>query len=404
MHAMTRILVIIFIGLSISPALSVEPILVENGPRPTQTIRNWHLKEEWRAGPEGEVFVFGFIVDVACDASGNTYLLDFQQQETYVFDPGGKFLYVRGRKGEGPGETTMASNLLVGPDRLGLMNRYPLEIVWLDSGGDPAGTTTPVIEGNPEAILGCWYGRLRHGSLLLGMTRSTYNDEGIKSEEMLVGCSLDGTIDPVYLDLEDAYLQGSRDDVVDEGSYYNPLAGRWDLDDTGRIWIAPERDRYLLQAVDASGQIVLETTREFARPDRPEPEIRKIRRSIEKRWESSGLPIVVGDHAPCIENLWIMENPWGAEIWIESGASRHDLPPGVMVRYDLFDLEGIFTHQVDIVGNGDPLFDRWYLVGDNRLIMVRNASSGGYDEDDPNHPRFNDEALQVISYRIVWEE
>ncbi len=149
MHAMTRILVIIFIGLSISPALSVEPILVENGPRPSQTIRNWHLKEEWRAGPEGEVFVFGFIVDVACDASGNTYLLDFQQQETYVFDPAGKFLYVRGRKGEGPGETTMASNLLVGGDRLGLMNRYPLEIVWLDAGGDPAGTTTPVIEGHP---------------------------------------------------------------------------------------------------------------------------------------------------------------------------------------------------------------------------------------------------------------
>ena len=404
MHDMIRILVILLIVLPISPSLSAEPVLVENGPRPSQTIRNWHLKEEWRAGPDDQDFVFGFIVDVVCDALGNTYLLDFQQQETYVFAPSGKFLFVRGRKGEGPGETTMASNLLVGPDRLGLMNRYPLEIVWLDSGGDPAGTTTPVIEGNPEAILGCWYGRLRHGSLLLGMTRSTFTDEGITSEEMLVGCSLDGTIDPVYLDLEDAYLQGSRDGVVDEGSYYNPLAGRWDLDENGRIWIAPERDRYLLQAVDASGQIVLETTRKFVSPGRPEPEIRKIRRSIEKRWESSGLPIVVGDHAPCIENLWIMENPWGAEIWIESGASRHDLPPGVMVRYDLFDLEGIFTHQVDIVGDGDPLFDRWYLVGDNRLIMVRNASSGGYDEDDPNHPRFDDEALQVISYRIVWEE
>lgn len=404
MHGVTRIFVIFLIGLSISPALSGEPIVVENGPRPSQTIRYWHLKEEWRAGPEDEDFVFGFIVDVVCDEVGNTYLLDFQQQETYVFDPAGKFLYVRGRKGEGPGETAMASNLLVGSDRLGLMNRYPLEIVWLDAGGDPAGTTTPFIEGNPEAILGCWFGRLRHGSLLLGMTRSTFTDEGTTSEQMLVGCSLDGTIDHVYLDLEDAYLQGSLDDVVDESRYYNPLAGRWDLDEKGRIWIAPERDRYLLQAVDASGQVVLETTREFASPDRPEPEIRKIRRSIEKRWASSGLPIVVGDHSPCIENLWIMENPWGTEVWIESGASRHDLPPGVMVRYDLFDLDGIFTHQVDIVGDGDPLFDRWYLVGNNRLIMVRNASSGGFEEDDPDNPRFDDEVLEVISYRIVWEE
>ncbi len=404
MHGMTRILVIFLIGLSISPALSGEPIVVKNGARPSQTVRNWHLKEEWRAGSEDQDFVFGFIVDVVCDSLGNTYLLDFQQQETYVFDPAGKFLYVRGRKGEGPGETAMASNLLVGSGRLGLMNRYPAEIIWLDSGGDPAGTTTPIIEGNPEAILGCWYGRLRHGSLLLGMTRSTFTDEGITNEQMLVGCSLDGTIDHVYLDLEDAYLQGSLDDVVDESRYYNPLAGRWDLDEKGRIWIAPERDRYLLQAVDSSGRIVLETTREFASPDRPEPEIRKIRRRIEKRWARSGLPIVVGDHAPCIENLWIMENPWGTEVWIESGASGHDLPPGVMIRYDLFDLDGIFTHQVDIVGDGNPLFDRWYLVGNNRLIMVRNASSGGYEEDDPDNPRFDDEVLEVISFRIVWEE
>ncbi len=404
MHAMTRILVIILIGLSVSPALSAEPVLVGNGPRPSQTIRYWHLKEEWRAGPEGEEFVFGFIIDVDSDEAGNIYLLDYQQQETYVFNPAGKFLFVRGRKGEGPGETTMASNLLIGPDRLGLMNRYPLGIVWLDADGDPAGTTTPVIEDHPEAILGCWFGRLRHGSLLLGMTRSTFTEQEVISEEMLVGCAPDGTIDPVYLDLGDAYLQGSLDGKVDESRYYNPLVGRWDLDENGRVWIAPERNRYLLRAVDASGRVVLEATREFANPGRPNPEIRKIRRSIEKRWASSGLPIVVGDRAPCIQKLWIMENPWGTEIWIESAASHHDLPPGVMVRYDLFDLEGKFTHQVDIVGDGDPLFDRWYLTGNNRLIMVRNVSSGGYEEDDPDHPRFDDDSLEVISYRILWEE
>jgi len=404
MHSVTRVLIIFFMGLSLSPALSSEPTIVENGPMPSQTIRYWHLKEEWRAGPDSKDFVFGFIVDVACDSMGNTYLLDFQQQETYVFGPAGKFLYVRGRKGEGPGETTMASNLLLGPDRLGLVNRYPLGIVWLDNEGDPAGKTTPFIGGSPEAILGCWYGRLRHGSLLLGMTRSTFTETEIISEEMLVGCAADGTIGPVYLDLKDAYLKGSLDGKVDESRYYNPFEGRWDLDENGRIWIAPERDRYVLQAVDAAGQTVIEATREFENPNRTEFEIRRIRASIENNWAGSGLPIIVGDKAPCIKKLWIMENPWGTEIWIESAASHHDLPPEVMVRYDLFNLEGKFTHQVDIVGEGNPSFDRWYLVGNNRLIMVRNSSSGGYEEDDPDHPRFDDDALEVISYRILWEE
>jgi hypothetical protein len=404
MRTLVRIMFFFLIGQSMSPALSAEPVQVDNGPTPSQTIRYWHLKEEWRAGPEGEDFVFGFIVDVTCDAMGNTYLLDFQQQETYVFGPAGKFLHVRGHKGEGPGETTMASNLLVGADRLGLVNRYPLGIVWLDNDGDPAGKTTPFIKDNPEAILGCWYGRWRHDSLLLGMTRSTFTEEGIISEEMLVGCAADGTIGPVYLDLEDAYFKGSLDGKVDEGRYYNPFAGRWDLDEKGRIWIAPERDHYVLQAMDSSGRIVLETTREFINPDRTDSETGQIRASIEKKWAESGLPIVVGDKAPCIEKLWIMENPWGTEIWIESAASHHDLPPEVMVRYDLFNLDGKFTHQVDIVGKGDPSFDRWYLVGNNRLIMVRNASAGGYEEDAPDHPRSDDDALEVISYGIVWEE
>ncbi len=404
MQILVRVFALLLIGLAFSPAYATEPVLVENGPHPSSTIRYWHLKEEWRAGPEDDEFLFGFIVDIACDPAGNTYVLDFQQQETYVFDPAGKFLFTRGRKGEGPGETTMASNLLMGTERFGLMNRYPLEVVWLDATGDPAGTTTPSLDDNPEAILGCWYGRWRHGTLLLGMTRSTFSENGMVSEEMLTGCAPDGTIGPVYLDLQDAYLQGSRDDVVDESSYYNPLAGRWDLDEKGRVWIAPKRDRYLLRAVDASGQVVIEATRKFSTPDRPEPEIKKIRRSIEKSWARSGLPIVVGEKSPCIEKLWIMENPWGTEIWIESAASHHDLPPEVMVRYDLFNLEGVFTHQVDIVGQGDPLFDRWHLVGNSRLIMVRNASSGGYEDDDPAHPRFDDDDQEIISYRIVWEE
>jgi len=70
--------------------LAAEPVLVNNGPEPSRTIRYWHLKEEWRAGPEDEDYLFGFIVDVVVDSVGNTYVLDFQQQETYVFDPAGK--------------------------------------------------------------------------------------------------------------------------------------------------------------------------------------------------------------------------------------------------------------------------------------------------------------------------
>ncbi len=57
---------------------------------------------------------------------------------------------MRGRLGEGPVETTMASRLLMTKNRLGLLNRYPAKIVWLDAGGAPDGTLTPVIPDQPE--------------------------------------------------------------------------------------------------------------------------------------------------------------------------------------------------------------------------------------------------------------
>jgi len=405
LSAKIGVITILLASLSAAISSAGEPIRVENGPRPSQSIRNWHLKEEWRANNESDDPPFGLIVDVACDDVGRTYLLDFQQQETYVFGPAGKFLQILGRKGEGPGETTMASRLLVGSDRIGLMNRYPAEIVWLDYDGDPAGSVMPIIEDNPEAILGCWSARARSDRIIWAITVSTFGEDGVTSSNHVADCGIDGHINSFFLTLdEDAYTHGFLDGVVDEGRFFNPLVGRWDVDPDGRVWVAPERDRYLLRVLDSTGRTIMETGREFNAPARLPEETRKIRRSLEERWGHSVESIVVGERAPCIEKLWIMENRWGTEVWVETGASHHDLPPGVMVRYDLFDLGGKFTHQVDIVGDGDPLFDRWYLIGEGRLIMVRNASSGGYLEDDPAHPRGEDDALEVISYRILWEE
>lgn len=405
---MKSIIAFLFILLALatsSPSMSSEIPHLENGPHPTQTIRNWHLKEEWRAGPEGGEFLFGRIGDVEVDSVGHTYLLDYQQQATYVFDPTGKFMHTRGRKGEGPGETTMASRLLVDGNRLGLLNRFPAEIVWLDSSGDPAGTLTPVMPDTPEAILGAWFGRLRHGRTYLALTESSFTEGGVRNVNHIGECNPDGMVTNVSVTFgDDVYTHGFQDDIVDESQYFNPMEGRWDVDRHGRTWLALKRDSYLLEVRDPNGAVILTTTREFQTPLRSAQHVQKIRTALENRWGNTDSPIVVGDSSPCINKLWIMENPWGDEVWIESAASHHDLPPGVMVRYDLFNLDGSFTHQVDIVGDGDPLFDKWYLVGKNRLIMVRNASSGGFSEDDENNPRFDDDALEVISFRIVWEE
>jgi hypothetical protein len=65
----------LLIGLTFMPCRAAQPTRVENGPLPSQTIRNWHLKEEWRTGSGEKDPLFGFIVDVDRDPAGNTFRL-----------------------------------------------------------------------------------------------------------------------------------------------------------------------------------------------------------------------------------------------------------------------------------------------------------------------------------------
>ena len=38
------------------------------------------------------------------------------------------------------------------------------------------------------------------------------------------------------------------------------------------------------------------------------------------------------------------------------------------------------------------------------VSLIRNASDGGFGDADPANPRRDDAELEVVSYRILWEE
>ena len=141
----------------------------------------------------------------------------------------------------------------------------------------------------------------------------------------LVGVMPDGNISHTYRTLpDDAYLKGTRD-----------------------------------------GVIIKSFTRDGQRPMRSQASINKIKKSLTENYSQSNPPIIVGENDPWVNQLWITDNSWGCEIWIESAASFDNLPDGV---------------------------------------MVRNINEGGFDFDDETNPRFDDTDLEVICYRVLWEE
>lgn len=401
-----RILISCFFLIFTATSLQASDITtVHNGFRPTQSIRHWHLKEMWRVNTDDDQ-VFGRIVDIKMDPKGNTYILDYQTQEVAVFNPKGQLLKVMGRMGEGPGETTLARKIFLKKDgSVGLLEAMPASVVWLKENGDPNGKT--VVNANDEVngLVGCMSGTSQFGHLVLAVNDIVFVEGGTKSTTQFVGITPDGNRSHIYRKLpEDAYLKGTIDGVVNESKSYQQLWNRWDVDPAGNLWFADQRDQYLVHCATPDGVIIKSFTREGQRPKRSPASINKIRKSLAENYSQSSPSIIVGDYDPWVNQLWITDNSWGSEIWVESAASFHNLPDGVMVRYDLFNTHGEFRNQVDIVGTGNPLFDRWYVIGGRNLIMVRNINEGGFDYDDETNPRYDDTDLEVICYRILWEE
>lgn len=77
----------------------------------------WRLVEELRiGGADSGAASLNDVRDIALGARGQIYVFDYQAQEIRLFDAGGKFVRLVGRKGAGPGEFTQPNGIRTAPD------------------------------------------------------------------------------------------------------------------------------------------------------------------------------------------------------------------------------------------------------------------------------------------------
>jgi len=74
---------------------------------------------------------------------------------------------------------------------------------------------------------------------------------------------------------------------------------------------------------------------------------------------------------------------------------------GVLMVYDTFDAEGVFTHQARIMAPGDGQEDLLYLIDDERAVLIHNfrntlMSSMGVEGDGEEA-----EPMEVVYCRII---
>jgi hypothetical protein len=388
------------------PALSAQAAdinLVANGASPSDGTQQKTLRELWRAGGEDDDVFFGSVNQVCGDAAGNIYLLDIQLTEVYKYDAQGEMQTTLGRQGEGPGEVRNVNDMTLLPDgTLGFGQAFPGKIVKVGTDGTPGGSVPLGTDatGNNRIVVLLSTRSGGPGLAVAGMYWS-FDEPGIMSQNIfLKGLNLDGSLGADFLAKD--YPIEMNNFIFSEGNF-DFVWKRFDLTPTGEVVFAPGREDYEVKVCALDGTPRLRFTRDYETVKRNKTEMGQARMSAESTSRQFGREvhgIEVEETEPAVTHLCVQDD---GSIWVRTGRGDFRNRQGVLTTYDVFDGDGHFRRQVELLGPGHAANDEIYLLPNDRVVVVQGAVdayrriTGTTGEDGADE---NAAAIEVICYGI----
>lgn len=340
---------------------------------PDVPVRHLAVREQWRVPAEDESYLVSTLTDAAIDPQGRLCIADVKQKCVFVFGRDGAFVRTLGREGEGPGESRDVRRVFFDGDRYGLLQVYPGAIVWLHGDGTPAGKVTiapGATEG--ESFVSVGWAQQDGGRILAWIDRSSLKDgQLVRGESGIAEVAPDGSVGPlIYVQPEQENVR--TDDGIDEGRVHDIWSRRWCGDGQGGVWVAPERDRYLLQHWGPGGRLL----REVELPYEPIVRTAKGRDRVLTWMTGRGWTkeqVRIGRTAPVFADLRLGA---GGRLWARLDLGG-EVPDGDVSRaYDVFDRDGRRLEHVRVHGGLDASAR---VVVDDRT-MVSLTDDPGTDE------------------------
>jgi hypothetical protein len=382
---------------------------VRNGAEPRDGIETVRLEELWRAGDEEDDIFFGLITKVDIDAAGNVYVLDAQLSTIQVYGPDGAHLKSLFREGEGPGEISQARDMvLLGDGRVGAAMEFPGKVVFVDADGNPAGFLQPGAN-DPEAggfwslnagftggdvmVLSGTKARQEAGVSYRENFLSLFNDDGQERTRL---CQLDNVYD--FTDF--VFSEG----VHIPGFWWNTAVGA-----DGRIFTAPDLERYAIHVFSSDGVIERVIEREYDSRRRSADERQVINDMIDNAMSGTGIPYRVETLENDPDLTYMLRGLRARDdgtLWALNSRGIYDQPDGVLCTFDVFDREGVFAKQVRLQVPGDGRYDAVFFGGGDRAVVVRgyaDAFAAQWGSGSRISEGEDDEAtvMEVVYYRIV---
>ncbi len=396
MHARTLALALASVLILITVAAAAP---LENPATPPGGVQTITPVESWRAGGEDDEVFFGSVGRVLAGPDGQIMVLDTQRAQVQVYDHHGQWLRTLGREGDGPGEVRGPADAFLVPDgRLCIPQGFPGRLVYLNADGTPGGQAQYTPLGEPSSFYVIVSAMSAPEGMLLAGIRFAQNGPTAVQTYFLSLCNADGAEQAVYHEKE--VVVNYADLRLDEGKGDFVWVTRTAVDPTGRVYTAPERNRYLVQVQNPDGTLSHEFTRPVTIPERTADEHKiavKIQEAIGANY--GGVPVQgvsVEKTDAAIAGLWVRPD---GEVWVATPANEP--PEGAFTMLDAYDAEGHFLRQVVLDLPGDRNRDGLYLLSDGRMVQVLGGLDAWLSQQGVESSSDNAPVLEVVVYEAI---
>lgn len=396
-------LIILFAVVMLFPVICHAAVVTAprfiNDDGPELAAKSLELQELWRVGGEDEDVIFGRIIDVIRHPNGAVYILDNQVCQVVVISAEGKHLMDLSRQGDGPGELRQPTGLVFLPgDLLGVGVGFPGKMVVLKLDGTPVTTYYPIgepAEGNAGVMISL---RNVDGILVASGGRVVFEDQGNSHTLRFLSVSEPG-IDGFTRILEKSTPfdpTGRR--FVEIDNYY--IDGSWALGPEGNIFAPMERDAYEISVFDKTGKLLYVFGRRYEPRKRTNDDKDEVTPLINPGGDPGNRDWDIDDHEECVSRIMI--NPDDRTVWVLTPHGSNDQPDGILETWDVFGFDGQYQNQVSIPLGHEMNDGTCYLVGGNRLVVVKGTGSAFGNDDEPGEDGEETEVepLEVICYEM----
>jgi hypothetical protein len=407
---MKTTLTVILLLLLAAPAMAGEEVdkdgvlHIMNGAEPSGEKVTVEFDEVWRHGGEDDEEFFGMISQCVVGDDGTIYLLDTRMSEVPVYSPEGERLNTLSREGDGPGETRTPSGMLFMPDgNLGLVQVFPGKVTKIGTDGTPAGVMTV---GDPTAggfmqMFDCVSGG---NSVIITAEKINPENGGLAHRRSNFVAAFDEEGNETIRYHDNEYFWDFTNFTFDESGMNRVDFRKVAVGKDGRVYVATERDAYVINVYTADGILERVIEREYTHRDRDEVEYNRVMETMTAALaQIPNAKIVPSKIEPDVNSLNFGTD---GNLWVTNSLSGIDNPEGILTIYDIFSPDGHFIKTVSAKAEGDGENDILIWTPDGNAVLVtgfteaiqalqsQGAGSGDEDEEEA-------EPMEVIYLKVA---